>query len=43
MIAGATSTEQVTANAAAGRWVATADDLAELDRIFPPPEPISPF
>jgi aryl-alcohol dehydrogenase-like predicted oxidoreductase len=33
IIAGATSPEQVRANAAAGAWQPTADDLAELDRI----------
>ena len=33
----------VAANAAAGHWVPRAEDLAELDQIFPPPEPISPF
>ncbi len=43
VIAGATSAEQVTANAAAGSWVPRAEDLAELDTIFPPPEPISPY
>jgi aryl-alcohol dehydrogenase-like predicted oxidoreductase len=43
VIAGATSVDQVAANAAADTWVPTAEDLAELDRIFPPPEPISPF
>ena len=43
VIAGATSPEQVHANAAAASWVPGADDLAELDAIFPPPEPIAPF
>ncbi|WP_322937363.1 aldo/keto reductase [Nocardioides bizhenqiangii] len=43
VIAGATSTEQVTANAAAGSWAPTAEDLDELDRIFPPPEPVAPY
>jgi aryl-alcohol dehydrogenase-like predicted oxidoreductase len=33
VIAGATSAEQVAANAKAGQWAPTADDLAELDRI----------
>jgi aryl-alcohol dehydrogenase-like predicted oxidoreductase len=33
VIAGATSVEQVVANARAGRWVPTAEDLAEIDRI----------
>lgn len=41
VIAGATRVEQVTANAAAGSWVPTAEDLAELDDIFPAPEPIA--
>jgi aryl-alcohol dehydrogenase-like predicted oxidoreductase len=36
VIAGATSPEQVVANVAAGEWVPTADDLAELDRITAP-------
>lgn len=35
VIAGATSPEQVRANAAAVAWQPTADDLAELDRIVP--------
>lgn len=43
VIAGATSTEQVTANAAAGQWVPTAEDLAALDEIFPPPDPVALF
>ncbi len=43
VIAGATRPEQVFANAAAGHWVPGEEDLAELDRIFPPPEPISPY
>jgi aryl-alcohol dehydrogenase-like predicted oxidoreductase len=33
VIAGATSPKQVAANVAAGRWVPTAEDLAELDAI----------
>jgi aryl-alcohol dehydrogenase-like predicted oxidoreductase len=33
VIAGATSPEQVRANAAAGRWTPSDDDLAEIDRI----------
>jgi aryl-alcohol dehydrogenase-like predicted oxidoreductase len=33
VIAGATSAEQVRANVAAGAWVPSAEDLAELDRI----------
>ena len=43
VIAGATSPEQVHANAASASWVPTPDDLAELDALFPPPDPISPF
>ena len=35
VIAGATSAEQLRANAAAGDWQPTDDDLAELDRIAP--------
>jgi aryl-alcohol dehydrogenase-like predicted oxidoreductase len=31
VIAGATSPEQVIANAAAGEWVPTDDELAEID------------
>ncbi len=37
VIAGATSPEQVKANAAASDWVPAADDLADLDRVIPPP------
>jgi aryl-alcohol dehydrogenase-like predicted oxidoreductase len=37
VIAGATTPEQVKANAAAAEWVPSADELAELDRIVPPP------
>ncbi len=37
VIAGATSPEQVKANAAASEWVPAAEDLADLDRIVPPP------
>jgi aryl-alcohol dehydrogenase-like predicted oxidoreductase len=37
VIAGATSPEQVKANAAAGDWIPTADQLAELDKIVPGP------
>jgi aryl-alcohol dehydrogenase-like predicted oxidoreductase len=37
VIAGATSAEQVAANAAAGEWEPTPEDLAELDKISPPP------
>jgi aryl-alcohol dehydrogenase-like predicted oxidoreductase len=36
VIAGATTPEQIRANAEAGSaWAPTADDLAELDRICP--------
>jgi aryl-alcohol dehydrogenase-like predicted oxidoreductase len=37
VIAGATTADQVKANAAAGRWVPAADELAEIDKIVPPP------
>jgi aryl-alcohol dehydrogenase-like predicted oxidoreductase len=37
VIAGATSPEQVKANAAASGWAPSAADLAELDQIVPPP------
>jgi aryl-alcohol dehydrogenase-like predicted oxidoreductase len=37
VIAGATSAEQVKANAAAAGWVPSAEDLADLDRVVPPP------
>ncbi|WP_437303388.1 aldo/keto reductase [Sorangium sp. So ce388] len=37
VIAGATSPEQVRANAAAVGWRLTADDLREIDRLAPPP------
>jgi aryl-alcohol dehydrogenase-like predicted oxidoreductase len=37
VIAGATSAEQVRANAAAGDWEPTAGELAEIDAIVPPP------
>ncbi|MBM9477772.1 aldo/keto reductase [Nakamurella flavida] len=37
VIAGATSPEQIRVNAAATRYVPTADDLVEIDGIFPPP------
>jgi aryl-alcohol dehydrogenase-like predicted oxidoreductase len=36
VIAGATTPEQVKANAAAGDWVPTAAELAEIDQITPP-------
>jgi len=37
VIAGATSPEQVKANAAASDWIPSADELADLDRVVPPP------
>jgi aryl-alcohol dehydrogenase-like predicted oxidoreductase len=37
VIAGATSPEQVKANAAAGDWIPAGEQLAELDKIVPPP------
>jgi aryl-alcohol dehydrogenase-like predicted oxidoreductase len=37
VIAGATSPEQVKANAAAGEWEPTQDQLAAIDKIVPPP------
>ncbi len=37
VIAGATSAEQVRANAGASDWIPSADDLAEIDKIVPPP------
>jgi aryl-alcohol dehydrogenase-like predicted oxidoreductase len=37
VIAGATSADQVKANAAAGEWVPTDEQLAEIDQIVPPP------
>jgi len=36
VIAGATSAEQVRANAAAGQWVPTAEELAEIDALLAP-------
>jgi aryl-alcohol dehydrogenase-like predicted oxidoreductase len=38
VIAGATRPDQVRANVQAGRWHPTSDDLAEIDRIAPPPQ-----
>jgi aryl-alcohol dehydrogenase-like predicted oxidoreductase len=35
VIAGATSADQVKANAAAGEWIPSAEDLAEIDKITP--------
>ncbi len=43
VIAGATRPEQVRQNAAAGAWVPSTADLAELDEIFPPAARIAPF
>jgi len=37
VIAGATSPEQVKANAAAAEWIPTAAELAEINDIVPPP------
>jgi aryl-alcohol dehydrogenase-like predicted oxidoreductase len=37
VIAGAMTPEQVKANAAASEWIPTADELAEIDQIAPPP------
>ena len=37
VIAGATSAEQAKANAAAADWIPTPDDLADLNRVIPPP------
>jgi aryl-alcohol dehydrogenase-like predicted oxidoreductase len=38
VIAGATSPEQVRANAAAANWSLTPHELAEIDRLAPPPD-----
>ncbi|MHA7126422.1 aldo/keto reductase [Janibacter indicus] len=43
VIAGATRTEQVQANAEAAGWVPTPDDEAELDEIFPPVPKVALF
>lgn len=43
VIAGATRAAQVVENAAAGDWLATAEDLAELDALFPGPEKVALF
>jgi aryl-alcohol dehydrogenase-like predicted oxidoreductase len=40
VIAGATTAEQVKANAAAADWIPSAADLAGLDRLIPPPKAI---
>src|SRR5262252_5842485 len=37
VIAGATTPEQVKQNAAAAEWIPTAEDLADLNRVVPPP------
>ena len=37
VIAGATSPDQVKANAAAGDWIPTDEQLAEIDAMVPPP------
>ena len=37
VIAGATRPEQVTANVKAGSWTPTADELAAIDEVVPPP------
>jgi aryl-alcohol dehydrogenase-like predicted oxidoreductase len=37
VIAGATSPDQVKANAAAGEWIPTEDQLEAIDKIVPPP------
>jgi aryl-alcohol dehydrogenase-like predicted oxidoreductase len=39
VIAGATSAEQVRANAAAGQWRPDDDQLAAIDKLVPPPAP----
>jgi aryl-alcohol dehydrogenase-like predicted oxidoreductase len=41
VIAGATSPEQVRANAAAGGWEPTPDQLAAIDKMVPPPSPVN--
>ncbi len=41
VIAGAMSPEQVKANVAAADWIPSADELAEIDRLVPPPAPVS--
>jgi aryl-alcohol dehydrogenase-like predicted oxidoreductase len=38
VIAGATKPEQVKANVAAGSWLPTADELAAIDEVVPPPQ-----
>jgi aryl-alcohol dehydrogenase-like predicted oxidoreductase len=39
VIAGAMTSEQVKANAAASEWIPSAAELAEIDQIVPPPSP----
>jgi aryl-alcohol dehydrogenase-like predicted oxidoreductase len=39
VIAGATTAGQVAANAAAGNWVPTPEELEQIDKIVPPPSP----
>ena len=41
VIAGATSPDQVKANAAAADWIPAQDTLSELDQLVPPPDPES--
>lgn len=43
VIAGATTPEQIRANAAAASWQPTAEDLAELDDLFPTAERVALF
>lgn len=43
VIAGATRPAQVVENAAAADWLATAEDLADLDALFPGPEKVALF
>lgn len=43
VIAGATKPEQVRENARAASWQPTADDLAQLDKIFPPAPQVALF
>ncbi|MCV7741239.1 aldo/keto reductase [Micrococcus luteus] len=43
VIAGATRPAQVVENAATADWLATAEDLAELDALFPGPEKVALF
>ncbi len=43
VIAGATRAAQAVENAAAADWLATAEDLAELDALFPGPEKVALF